>query len=128
VAPWTAVPALVALLTDPCREVSSRALRLLAREAEVHADCLHPRLSDGLAEAASFQSRLWAEFNPGKPQPTGEPRSAAARPSGKYSAVGNTFKGALLLAVDASHRWRVLHAERACGCGAACATPPPSAD
>ena len=68
VAPWTAVPALVALTTDPNRALADRALRLLKREALKHAQFFYGRLAEGLVETADFQRRLWEAHHPGRPQ------------------------------------------------------------
>ncbi|KAK9829724.1 hypothetical protein WJX72_007528 [[Myrmecia] bisecta] len=73
VAPWTAIPHLVALTTDPCRDVGGKALQHLRLMAEKHADLFQSCLADGLLAAADFQNRLYATFHPGQAPLSGPP-------------------------------------------------------
>lgn len=66
-APWSAVPALVALATDPQRDVGDGALRLLRQLVEKLpnvAGILHTRLPEGIALAHSFHLQLAAATGP----------------------------------------------------------------
>ena len=71
VAPWTAVPALVVLATDPSGETRDLALRLLRQQADKQPDFLLARVTEGLLAVPAFQQRLWAASRPGVQQPMG---------------------------------------------------------
>ena len=70
-APWTAVPALVALTSDPARDVGALALQLLKRQAERQADFVSNYLGAGLLAMHDFQQRLWRASHPGTSTPLG---------------------------------------------------------
>ncbi len=71
VAPWTAVPALVVLATDPSGETRDLALRLLRQQADKQPDFLLARVTEGLLAVPAFQQHLWAASRPGVQQPMG---------------------------------------------------------
>lgn len=57
--PWTAVPALVALCTDPADQMRAHALRLMCQLAQKHQRYVDAdRLMAGLGEAFAFHCRL----------------------------------------------------------------------
>ena len=70
-APWTAVPALVVLATDPSGETRDLALRLLRQQADKQPDFLLARVTEGLLAVPAFQQHLWAASRPGVQQPMG---------------------------------------------------------
>lgn len=70
VAPWTAVPTLVALTSDPARESGELAQRLLKRQAD-KSDFLTNKLGPGLMAMHDFQQRLAAAHHPGRQRPPG---------------------------------------------------------
>ena len=72
-APWTAVPALVALTSDPARDVGALALQLLKRQAERQADFVSNYLGAGLLAMHDFQQRLWQAGHPDTSTPLGLP-------------------------------------------------------
>ena len=69
-APWTAVPPLVALTSDPESGSGDHALRLLKRLADKHTDFMSSYLGVGLLAMHDFQERL-AASRPGKKSPSG---------------------------------------------------------
>ncbi|CAL8470720.1 g10262 [Coccomyxa elongata] len=62
VAPWTALPHLFALTTDPNSEVSARALRIMRRVAEKHAEMFQTCLASGLKVTADFHERIRSNY------------------------------------------------------------------
>ena len=62
VAPWTAVPTLVAAATDPAPDVAARALRVLRRVAGKAPDMFRATVADGLPLAARLHADLARAF------------------------------------------------------------------
>ena len=79
VAPWTAVPTLVASSTDPAPDVAAAALAILRRVATKQADMFRSCVADGLPLAAAFQAGLADAF----PVPGGghQPHAGAPTPA-----------------------------------------------
>ena len=115
VAPWTAVPTLVASSTDPAADVAARALRVLARAAARAPDMFKATLADGLPLAASFHAALGDAFGgeEGQGQGGAASRSGAADVARGVAALYSTlirpakplraaFLGRLLKRVDAA--------------------------
>ncbi len=72
VAPWTAIPSLIALLTDANADTKARALRVLKAAIDKYPDYVAGQLSPaGITSAYHFQRRQWAAAHPGQPLPKG---------------------------------------------------------
>eukprot|EP00775_Hariotina_reticulata_P010526 gene10526-10686_t len=71
VAPWDAIPPLVAQLTDTAPDTRQAAHRVLKTAADKYSDFVAGQLAPGVIEAYQFQSRLWAAKHPGQPLPKG---------------------------------------------------------
>ncbi|KAK9845361.1 hypothetical protein WJX81_004388 [Elliptochloris bilobata] len=87
VAPWTTVPHLVALTTDPIAEVATRALRVLRRLAAAHPDFVKLGFTGGLAVAAGFHERLRAAYPASARACAGAPPSAISGLAAMYGEL-----------------------------------------
>ncbi|CAK0782901.1 hypothetical protein CVIRNUC_006096 [Coccomyxa viridis] len=63
VAPWTAVPHLLALTTDPNSEVSARAMRILRRMAERQPEMLQTCLAAGLKRTSALHEGICSNYH-----------------------------------------------------------------
>ncbi|KAK9817398.1 hypothetical protein WJX74_010694 [Apatococcus lobatus] len=73
VAPWTAIPTLITLTSDPNREVADAALKTLRQLAAKHFPMFHSQLSNGINLLAEFHWRLHHAFQPSVLLPAGAP-------------------------------------------------------
>ncbi|KXZ45820.1 hypothetical protein GPECTOR_50g614 [Gonium pectorale] len=74
VVPWSAIPALCALATDPERDTAARALDCLASTIAANVQFAAGQVPAGVKEAYDFHSRLWQLEHPGQPLEPGKCR------------------------------------------------------
>eukprot|EP00879_Flechtneria_rotunda_P021854 GHRR01023045.1.p1 GENE.GHRR01023045.1~~GHRR01023045.1.p1 ORF type:complete len:588 (+),score=234.95 GHRR01023045.1:158-1921(+) len=91
VAPWTAIAALVAQLTDEAPETRALALKVLKEAASKYTEFVAKELAPGVLEAFSFQSRLWGTKHPGQPLPKSPSAEVLEGLAAMYSDVIGTL-------------------------------------
>ncbi|GLC46380.1 hypothetical protein PLESTF_001845900 [Pleodorina starrii] len=107
VVPWTAMPALCALATDPERDTAARALAQLRAVVAANSAFVAGQVPGGVAEAYAFHCKLAALERPGNKPAPDKYRTLVEGLSGVWAttfqpdkALKTKFLGALLTALE----------------------------
>ena len=90
VVPWSAMPALCALATDPERDTASRALSCLRSIVAANTAFVAGQVPSGVTEAYLFHCKLAAVDRPGEPPAPGARQTSRGELQGKPVYEGKT--------------------------------------